>query len=85
MKPFRLSKNHNDTGIFDRENGNLENPNDNAEIEMQDNNFNQGQQPNNNQQNINHINIIPIRRGINNEIRENEFDGLNQINDADME
>jgi hypothetical protein len=50
---------------------------------MQNNNI--GQQQNNNQQNINHIHIIPIRRGINNEIRENEFDGLNEIGDADME
>lgn len=85
MKPFRLSKNHNATSIFDRENRNLENPNNNDQIEMQNNNLNQGQQQNDNPENINHIHIIPIRHGINNEIPQNEIDGLNQINDADME
>ena len=44
-----------------------------------------GQQQNINPQNINHIHIIPMGPRINNEIQENEFDGLNQINDADME
>ena len=85
MKPFRLSKNHNNTGIFDKENGNLENPNDNAQDELQNNNMNQIDQQNVNPQNINHILIIPIGPHMNDGMEQNNLDGMNQINDADME
>ena len=38
LKPFRLSKKHNDTGVFNREDEDVENPNDNAQIDVQNNN-----------------------------------------------
>ena len=57
MKPFYPSKNHKNTGIFIKENENLENPDGNAQIEIQNIHLNQAQQQNDNPPNINHIHI----------------------------
>ena len=47
--------------------------------------MNQIEQQNVNPQNINHIHIILIDLQMNDEMEQNNFDGMNVINDADME
>lgn len=85
MKSFRLSKNHNNTGIFTKENENLENPDGNEQIGMQIIHLNQAQQQNDNHHNINHIHINPMGPGVMGENPHNEIENLNQIDNLDME
>lgn len=60
MKPFRLTKNHNNTGIFIHENEMVQDNNQNNNVQNQNipNDFQQIE--NNNLENQNHIHIIPV-------------------------
>lgn len=60
MKPFRLTKNHNNTGIFIHENEIVQDNNQNNNVQNQNipNDFQQIEI--NNLENQNHIHIIPV-------------------------
>ena len=85
MKPFRLYKNHNETGIFMRENANPQNPGENLNIGIPNVRLNPPQQQLINQENVQHIRINPIRRDIIRENTENRVENLDQINNLELE
>lgn len=77
MKPFRLSKNHNDTGIFRRNNEVIQNDGNNQIFEE-----NVIHMDNNN--NLKNIRIEPML--INHEIQkeENDFRNFDSINNMEL-
>lgn len=85
LKPFRLTKNHNETRIFIHENLNLQNDDQIQHIGQENNNMAGIHQQNINEQNLNHIHLNPIRLNLINENPQNEYENLNQINNLEIE
>ena len=78
MKPFRLTKNHNETGVFTKDDEIVGNAQINQNVQANDNQINF--EPN---QNHIHINLVNNPRAIGE--FEKGFDNTNSVNNLEMD